>query len=1196
MEEVKDIEHEKYKIQKITTNPEMPKEIEKAINENKFIIFIGAGVSRLVGCISWNELACRLIEECYKKKDEKEKRLIDYRERELLLQLNDAKKQITIAKNILKNDDFYRIMEESLKINKNKNNVYEYIKELNGVCITTNADKALDEYYEEKNIKYRDKDFNANGISKIYLYKIHGTIDKKDSLVFTVAQYLERYSPNEKENKNFLNFLERVFSEYTILFVGYGISEFELLDYIVLKSKSLGKKSHYTLNGYFSNEEKILQCDEKYYETLGIKVIPFLKDELGFNQLTEILKKWSEKISIRSINSEVVNQMEEILENPNLENIKILRLNLKIFDYKEKFYYKIRNLKNIKKEIREIILTNGIIFNNKIGDLIEKKEWIELEVVRNIILNNLEQIDIKKLENILNELEESQKYILENNVINYRTNKIILGLILILKENLSEENLRFFSKEILIEQSWSILFVDLANTILPYLIKNRESKKLEQIFIKLLEYNKNYYNKAFVTGDIIYEEIFSKYSFDIFSICSLELIEYLIGLTKKVYQEDKYIFYKYFIPHINNEKLKYSIGGSLLVKLLYQSLNIKINCHKTKKILKELLDSSIEIFNRIALKVIIENKKIRDLLFEKEDLEKLFDNNLEELEEYLEKYSNNFTEKQIELVVNAIEKSFNDEESRDKALYRKSWLNKLKSNNNKINELIKKYNKINSNDDIEFKNEEIEVGWKENEYISPITKEQLKNYLQNNDFEKIINLCKEFENKKDTYFEQKPSKEGILEVFKDISSQNINLIIDSLNELKPINEEYIYYILTGIQECKKIDLEQIKILLKFISNKIKEDEIWKENKIGYSLKRKISEILHFIFSNLINTNENIEEYLLEIYNIIKEILEKLPEEKTEERDIILFGLNSYKGKYLELLIKINLKLKEIKSKEKGKVLKYTQKYLEKNILIDDNISYIVGLYIRSLKYLDENWIEKNKNKFFNKEDKEIFWKTMGAYLLSNFNLYNELYKFMQQEYKDAIDIIKFGEEKYVFQLTDHLLIGYIHYKDNTILKLIEKDSKKLIEKIIRFIEYYNRKINQNRLKRIWKFILNFTKNKDYKENIYIQSIGLFSKVNSISKEIIEIVEDISKNISPNTLLNDMFLDWLENEIKNSKLKEEDLKVIWIVIEKFTEKGILFVNCFDLETIKNFIKILYENNLEEEGKKLRDDYISKGFLL
>ena len=569
---------------------------------------------------------------------------------------------------------------------------------------------------------------------------------------------------------------------------------------------------------------------------------------------------------------------------------------------------------------------------------------------------------------------------------------------------------------------------------------------------------------------------------------------------------------------------------------------------------------------------------------------------LEELEEYLEKYSSDFTEEELELVVDAIEKSFSDEDRKNRALYRKSWLNKLKLKNTRIRELIKKYNKINSNDEIEFKNEEIEVGWKENEYISPITKEQLKDYLQNHDFEKIINICKEYENIKDTYFDKKPSKEGILEIFKDISSENINLITDSLNELKSINEEYIYYILTGIQKCKKIDLEQIKILLKFISDKIKEDEIWKENKAGYSLKRKISDILYLIFSNLINTNENIEEYLLEIYNTIKESLEKLPEEKAEERDIILFGLNSYKGKYLELLIKINLKLKEIKSKEKVKVLEYTQKYLEKNILIDDNISYIVGLYIRSLKSLDENWIEKNKNKFFNKENKELFWKTMGAYLLSNFNLYNELYKFMQQEYKDAIDIIKFGEEKYVFQLTDHLLIGYIHYKDNTILKLIEKDSKILIEKIIRFIEYYNRKINQNRLKRIWKFILNFTKNKDYKENIYIQSIGLLSKVNSISKEIIEIVEDISKNIGSNILLNDMFLDWLENKIKNSKLKEEELKNIWIVIKEFSEKGILFTNYFDIDTIEGFIKILYENNLKDEAKILRDNYIQKGLLL
>ena len=76
----------------------------------------------------------------------------------------------------------------------------------------------------------------------------------------------------------------------------------------------------------------------------------------------------------------------------------------------------------------------------------------------------------------------------------------------------------------------------------------------------------------------------------------------------------------------------------------------------------------------------------------------------------------------------------------------------------------------------------------------------------------------------------------------------------------------------------------------------------------------------------------------------------------------------------------------------------------------------------------------------------------------------------------------------------------------------------------------------------------------------------------------------------------MFLDWLENKIKNSKLKEEELKNIWIVIKEFSEKGILFTNYFDIDTIEGFIKILYENNLKDEAKILRDNYMQKGLLL
>jgi len=44
--------------------PEVPPEIFEAVNNDKLAIFIGAGVSRLVGCIGWDQLAKELIDRC----------------------------------------------------------------------------------------------------------------------------------------------------------------------------------------------------------------------------------------------------------------------------------------------------------------------------------------------------------------------------------------------------------------------------------------------------------------------------------------------------------------------------------------------------------------------------------------------------------------------------------------------------------------------------------------------------------------------------------------------------------------------------------------------------------------------------------------------------------------------------------------------------------------------------------------------------------------------------------------------------------------------------------------------------------------------------------------------------------------------------------------------------------------------------
>lgn len=240
--------------------PDIPREIIDAINNEKLVVFIGAGVSRLVGCQSWWDLAKNLINKCSNIKDKKGNSVINYRERELLLQTNDSKKLITIAKTILEDDIFYQEMKKALEpqeeLLEKEDNVYDLIKSLKGICITTNADKILHRYYIEDKIKYDDLDFDIDNIANKNLYQIHGRIDRKNSLVFTVDQYLERYSTTRKENEKFISFLTEIFSNYVVLFIGYGVSEFELLDYIIVKTNTANRPRHFLLNPYYKEEKK----------------------------------------------------------------------------------------------------------------------------------------------------------------------------------------------------------------------------------------------------------------------------------------------------------------------------------------------------------------------------------------------------------------------------------------------------------------------------------------------------------------------------------------------------------------------------------------------------------------------------------------------------------------------------------------------------------------------------------------------------------------------------------------------------------------------------------------------------------------------------------------------------------------------------------------------------------------------------
>lgn len=304
---------------RIHSIPPLPKEIVDAVNNDKLAIFIGAGVSRLIGCMGWGKLAQNLVSICFSTKKEDGSPCINFKDEDTLSRFPDPKKTITICHSILKQngfeDIFFKEFKKSLgsypELLKSQN-IYDELYNLHGLFITTNADRYFADYkFNPLQIVY--KDFNPLDIDRTKLYHIHGLIPHRKSLVFTVPQYIQRYT-----DKPFREFLETIFEEYVVLFVGYGLSEFELLDFLITKFDSSNGRyvKHFILLSYFTGNENSLVLDQHYYNSMGISVLGYEKDKLGYGQLYNVIKRWSSEINQTSnYLYDSLKEIDEIIDN-----------------------------------------------------------------------------------------------------------------------------------------------------------------------------------------------------------------------------------------------------------------------------------------------------------------------------------------------------------------------------------------------------------------------------------------------------------------------------------------------------------------------------------------------------------------------------------------------------------------------------------------------------------------------------------------------------------------------------------------------------------------------------------------------------------------------------------------------------------------------------------------------------------------
>lgn len=268
-----------------------------AHKNKKLIIFVGAGISALWGCKRWKDMATSLINSCY------EKGKINYWTQESLLHRHSAspRKLITIANNILAEDEYLAALQGTIKIDDNKKKscpeLYKNLFEMNAIYFTTNIDTHFSELFGEHTI-YEPDNFTPSICKPKRIIHLHGKIDKSDSLVLTIDEYMRRY-----QHDNFGDFLKNVFSdeEYCFLFIGYGVDEFEIIDFMTEKYRRTNPQAFYLDNFYillpfFSNQEELLKYEESYFKKIHITIIPYSIDNIGHNQLNEVIATWRQTL------------------------------------------------------------------------------------------------------------------------------------------------------------------------------------------------------------------------------------------------------------------------------------------------------------------------------------------------------------------------------------------------------------------------------------------------------------------------------------------------------------------------------------------------------------------------------------------------------------------------------------------------------------------------------------------------------------------------------------------------------------------------------------------------------------------------------------------------------------------------------------------------------------------------------------
>ena len=1217
----------------------IPEEVVEAAKSGELIMFIGAGVSMRVDLPSWKKFASLVLEQLTTKE------LLNHSQAHLLESL-DPRKILSIARNIEHETETKLDYVQYFKPKEFNREIYKSLNLLECTFVTTNYDLLLQPNVENlervhsgpqhrERVTTPDKMLRSLLDQPGHVIHLHGAIDPPETMVISTEEYLELYA-----HENIPILLEYLFSTKTVVFVGYGLEETELLEHILRRGSARSgarERKLFALEGFYSHEEPIYEQLFKYYKsTFGLNLLGYSLDTKDYKLLDSILEGWSTEIKVRPVSlSRQVDMLEKLLDAPRkkLTDSEKHEALQRIEDRPELVPIFLQRVQGVEwfdvleRQKFFLVEKNPRPRNIEDGEYVLVPYWEVLDYLEKTSVELKQPKNLKYAEKFLNLIRNTTRYARDEGFSNYRTWwKFTYILSNIPSELMTCTDL--MSIDVWLDDRYDTHLVceligsrwvrslladtdehshELAMNLVLLTFKTELSDQFKSAFdARSVQIRVDVHLGQRITNlisKLLGQNVGLKF------LTALE--EQLKSILSHVGESSPHNWRPAIEEHRQNSPTLKPID--LIIDFFRDTLVafVATNSDEAVDYLSKILESDYTLIKRIAVHVINQNFRICwesiDTLLEPSFWTTDFKHELWLL---INQHYSSFNNEQRTSVLSLINRMSTEDEILDAEIvaYRKAeWLSAIKDYGPEEGEFYSccietarsEPRQPSFSDFVEFRTVEPK---------SPISVAQLAS-MESSD---LIEYLSNFEDEKENFFKSKI--EGLFNTFRQVIKSSPLLFARKLDSFDTLDLKYIYQITEAFREIwgedKSLRWTEIwDYLLSFCRQLVEENEFWKEiDDSNWDCRTPnrnwVVESIAELIEAGVRDDENFSpQFIARSQEIVERLLQhQEPETLGPNEDSYLDAINSTRGKCIHALI--NLTLRTCREADKTNNKDHSDAWNQYEHLYNQELecpsprSYEVpSLFAGCLPqflYMSSDWTMGILDSLFSSKDQKWWRCAMEGYAYIG-TVYEGLYSHL----RDNGHLIRVLNEENIYDRAKDRVIENICVAYCYDVETLDDEGSLLSELIIRNIEdelkqaivHLWRLANDNaqvcsKLPDVWKRVFD---NLD----LETQASQAIASQLCMLAEFVTVIDDSNRplihsvvpyiHVEYNT---DRLFRWLDKISKNQAL---EALCIWKLTLRYS------LPTYPEESMKNILKNIWqmENIGQSSATGISDIYIERG---